>query len=346
MSLTTTAYYARNIIRYGGVGLVGFIILWTGGVAAIAAYKAAHPPYIPPENRFGKLPAIVYPEKSYEKKNFNFELPNDDFPKYKDQAKVYVVYRPVSTFLALEEETKRAKNLGFVNTPVEIKPNIYEFKNDSLNQTLTVNVLNGSYKMEYPYLNDQLLLNPEKVPSKEEAIQHALTYLQTGGQIDTDLTEGNKKVSFWKINYDGLKSVPSQSEANAVRVDFFRKNLEDDYQIKTAEPSKASVSVLVSGSGTENKRIIEVNYNYINIDRESYSTYLIKSAEQAADELKAGKYWPAVDTSTSSVSIKNVYLAYFEPISLTNYMLPVYVFEGDNNFVAYVTAVTDEWISK
>jgi hypothetical protein len=104
------------------------------------------------------------------------------------------------------------------------------------------------------------------------------------------------------------------------------------------------VSVLVSGSQLEGKRIVEVNYKYANIDREMYSTYPIKTTEEAWNELKAGNYWPASDVNGIDVAINNVYLAYFEPVSLTNYLQPIYVFEGNQDFVAYVPAITDKYI--
>ncbi len=66
--------------------------------------------------------------------------------------------------------------------------------------------------------------------------------------------------------------------------------------------------------------------------------------EEAWNDLKMGNYWPASDVETNKVTIRNMYLAYFEPISLTNYLQPIYVFEGDGKFAAYVPAVTDNFI--
>jgi len=80
------------------------------------------------------------------------------------------------------------------------------------------------------------------------------------------------------------------------------------------------------------------------IDLESFSTYPIKAVEDAWTDLEKGNYWPASDTSNESVVIRHVYLAYFEPIVLTHFLQPVFVFEGSDNFVAYVTAVMDSSI--
>lgn len=344
MSLTEIAYSSRKIIKYGGIGLVTFLIVWPIYTLAVSAYKAAHPPYIPPTLKYGILPKIVFPEKQFEKKNFTFQLPNDTFPAFKDQQKVYVVYRSNSSFLALEEDTKTAKDFGFSGTPTEIQPGIYQFKDETLNGTLTMNVLDGSFRLEYPYQNDQLLLNPKSVPTKEDAINEASRFLQSGGKMTDDLSGGEQKVSYWRIEFDGLKAVSSPSEANAVRVDFFRKNLEDNLAILSTEKDKASVSVLVSGSDVAGKKILDVSYKYTNIDRESYSTYPIKTTEQAVNDLKIGNYWPVSEVSTNDIIIRKIYLAYFEPVTLTNYMQPIFVFEGDNNFTAYVPAVVDKYV--
>jgi len=246
-------------------------------------------------------------------------------------------------YLALDEAKKIAKELRFNGEPVEKSYGIYEFKDDSFNLTLTMNVIDGSFIVRYPYLNDQMLLNTEKVPDKTEAITAAKAYLDNANKLTPDLADGQQKVTFWKIEYDGLKSVPSQSEANVARVDFFRKNLAD-LKFVTANLNEAPVSILVSGSTVDNKKVVEVNYKYMPIDEQSFSTYPIKTNNEAMADLKSGNYWPASDSGGDDVTIRKMYLAYFEPVSLTNFLEPVYVFEGDNNFVAYVQAITDKWV--
>ncbi len=344
-SLTYVAYVSRRVIKYGGFGLVGFLFLWSGLTAAVKAYKAAHPPYVAPTVRFGILNKVVFPEKQFEKKNFTAELPNDRFPKYKDQANVYVIYRSASVVGALEESKKTAALMGFTSEPREVATGVYLFNDQINNRSLTMNVLESSFKMGYPYLSDQLLLNPEHMPGKEEAINTAKSFLQQAGKLSTDLDEGEKKISYWKINFDGLKPVDGLSEANIVRVDFFRKTLGDEVQVVSTEVGKASVSVLVSGSSVAAKKVVEVNYQHVDVDTSaaSSSTYPIKSSEEAFADLKNGNYWPASDVEAKGLTIRKIYLAYFEPVNLTQFLQPVYVFEGDGNFVAYVRAITDKY---
>lgn len=338
MSLTHTAFMSRNIIKYGGIGILFIVFLWMSITTGYKIYRAAHPVYVPPTQRYGVIPAMIFPDKEKTAKNFTFEFANDSTPKFSDQARVYVIYRSSSSILALENDKKTAAQFEFTDEPTEIKTGVYEFKNSTLNKTLTMNVLEGSFKMTYPYMSDQLLLSPPKMPSKSEAIEIASSYLDVGNKYTDDLENGEKKVSFWKIQNGSLIAADSQSDGNVVRVDFYRAKL-NNLEILSEKVGQASVSVLVSGSEVADKQILEIDYKDLNIDAESYSTYPIKTAEEAIEELKSGNYWPAADVTAPQVTIRNIYLAYFEPVSLTNYLQPIYVLEGSNNFVAYIPAV-------
>jgi len=345
MSLTSVAYTSRNVIKYGGVGLVGFLFFYWGMGLAIKAYQMAHPPYVAPTVRYGVIDKVFFPEKEFQKKEFVAELPNDAFPSYKDQANVYFIYRSKSIIGALDEGKKTAASMNFFSEPKEIGIGIYVFNDTNTGRSLTMNVLQSSFKLSYPYLTDQLLLNPEQMPNKEQAIETATSFLDQAGKLSPDLEGGEKKVSYWEINFDGLKEVTALSEANIIRVDFFRKKFVEDFQVVAVEVGKAPVSVLVSGSSVAAKKVVEVNYQHVNVDSSeaSSSTYPIITSKEAFDNLNMGNYWPASDTKTTKVTIRKIYLAYFEPVNLTQFMQPIYVFEGDGGFVAYVRAVKDTY---
>ena len=347
MSLTQIAYTSRRLIKYGSIGIVAISIFWTVSKIAYNVYITAHPPYVAPTVKYGLIPRLIFPKKDTEQKNFTFELPNDSVPEFSDQAKVYVIYRPNTTFLALQEDKKTASDFGFSNEPVEIETGIYKFTDSTTNKTLVVNILTGDFTITYPYTSDQILLVPEKMPSKDEVIDIASSFLEKGNKYTEDLKNGEKIVTFWKIEGDGLKSVSSQSEANAARVDFYKEKL-DDKDILSSNFGQASVSVLVSGSTVEIKKIIGVNFKDMSINKSptSYSTYPIKTGQEVIDSLNSGNYWVAKDTASKDVVIRKIYLAYFEPMTLTNYLQPIFVAEGDNNFVAYIPAVKSNFIKQ
>ncbi|KKQ73667.1 MAG: hypothetical protein US95_C0050G0001, partial [Candidatus Woesebacteria bacterium GW2011_GWB1_38_5] len=45
-----------------------------------------------------------------------------------------------------------------------------------------------------------------------------------------------------------------------------------------------------------------------------------------------------------NIVIRKVYLAYYDPDQYTEYYQPVIVFEGDDDFTAYVSAIIDDYI--
>lgn len=342
-TLTHTAYVSRKIIKFGGFGVLGLVIIyWIGGMAWMA-WLAAHPPYVAPTVRFRILPKIVFSQKQIAKKDFTLELPNDAFPKFKDQANVYVIYRSKSVIGALEETKKTAELIGFKSPPTEQSTGIYQFNDTATNRTLTMNVLADSFKLNYDYLNDQTLLNPENMPNNTEAISLAKAFLSQAGKLYKDLDEGESKISYWKIGFGSLTEIKGLSDANIIRVDFFRKQLDSEKNIVSENLDKSSVSVLLSGSGVAAKKIVEVNYKYVNVDDSAPSTYPIKTPEMAFADMKTGYYWPATDVEAKTVTIRKVSLAYFEPITPVQFLQPVYVFEGDGGFVGYVPAVTEKY---
>jgi len=342
-SLTKTAYVARNVIKFGSIGVIGLALIWSGIVAAIRAYRIAKP--TPPDIKFGPMPVIVFPQKTFETKNFTLELPKDSFPKFPTQAKVYVIYRPISILTALETDTQTANRLGFHSKPVEVKTGVYQFTKADLDQTLTMNVLDGSFLLTYPYKNDQILINSKDLPDDKQAISLSKNFLDSANKFPDDLEEGNQTITYWRISSQAIKRVSSFSEANATKVEFNRQNLDDKYPVVSSNPDAPPISILISASSVEAKRIIDVSYKYTPIDRQSFSTYPLRSVDQAWDDLKTGQYWPSRDSQNSSITIRNVYLAYYEPTNLTNFLQPIYVFEGDSNFVAYVSAIDPTQIS-
>lgn len=342
MSLTKTAYQARNNIKFGGIGFILFVLLISAVKIGMTAMKKNRVVIAEPNVKYGILPKIVFPAKEFKPKTFSFEMPDDSFPKFENQARVYIVFRTDKSFLALEQETETARKMGFTQKGIDTGNNVYEFKNDN-NQTLRINILDGSFKLTYPYESDQLLLANQSLPTKESAKEQAKSFLASIGKLPQDLATGSQTSTFLRIENGSLKQVETISEANLVRVDFYRENFDNDVKIVSTDANKAPVSLLLSGSGVGSRNVVDVDYKYVNIDRESFATYPTKTLDQAMTEFKNGKYWPVSDVVNEKVIIRKIYLAYFEPITLTNFMQPVYVFAGDNNFIAYVSAISEKF---
>ncbi len=93
-------------------------------------------------------------------------------------------------------------------------------------------------------------------------------------------------------------------------------------------------------------QIVDGHFFHQNISTK-FSTYPLKTADQAFSELKDQKaYIASYYGNNNNVSIKNVFLAFYMEDAPQDYLMPIIIFEGDNGFFAYVSAITDEWINK
>lgn len=347
-SLTQTAYLTRKIIRYTFFVAIGITILRTGINSIAALWRDRHPEPPPPPNvAWGKLPKILDVAKAEEKPTrFRLETIDGQLPAFPDQLKVFFVVTKETKLLALDNTNALVKRLGFTNDPEKLSEEIYRYQNKVNNTTLTVNLFTQSLKFEYPYLNDQTLASSH-FESSAEPITIAQGYLNKINPSSPDISPEKTKVILYKFSPTAITPVTYLTEANLARVNFFRTDIEDNYPIFSKNIDKSNISFLVSGSDTENKQILEVDYIHYPIDREKYATYPIKSAQQAWEELQKGEYLLSkadAGAKEKEIPIRKVYLGYFDPEKLINFLEPIYIFEGDNNFVGFVEAVSVEWL--
>ncbi|MCX6791792.1 MAG: hypothetical protein NT149_02025, partial [Candidatus Gottesmanbacteria bacterium] len=152
------------------------------------------------------------------------------------------------------------------------------------------------------------------------------------------------EVLFLKVNGTQLIGTTSLSQADAEQIDFFRKPI-GDTQVLTPLPDQAPVSIIFSGSSDAKKRIIQFAYTFWPVDYEMTATYTLKTSDQAWEELQSGSgYIARYPTSGNVAVVRNVYLAYYDSFDPQTYLQPIFVFDGDNGFRAYVPAVSSSWV--
>jgi len=349
-SLTETSYLTRRIIKYSFLAIVALLLIRSGWGIFKQYWRARHPlPSTPPDVAFGKLEAIQFSSgKEKPQKGFILQTVSGDLPKMPDQAKVFFVIPQENQLLALEKTNQLAKNLGFSSSPEKIREDLYRYRNQSLKTILTINPLTKTFFFQYPYLQDQTLITLS-LPPQKEIIDAAKGFLEKTGRNHDDLLPEKAKVVLWKITPNGKQPAPSLSEANLAQVNFFREDIENQYHIYPQDLKNSNVSVLVSGDSHGNREIVEVKYTYFYIDKEKSATYPLKPISQAWEELKSKDYHLAkLDSQPTSnnIPIRQIYLAYLDPHYPTNFLQPIYVFEGDYGFFGFVPAISIEWVSE
>jgi len=349
-NLTQVAYLTRKIIRYFFTFLLIFFSLKIVGGALYRSWRARHPlppPPLPPP-AFGKLPPLNFGKEAKKPaKDFVLQTIDGNLPSLPPTAKVYFVIDKEHKFLALEKTEKIAQNLGFSLPPQKVAEDLYRYRNPTRRLTLAINPLTKTFRLQYPYLSDQTLAT-FRLTSQQQVISVAQNFLAKLERDHDDLVPEKIRITLLRFEGHRLRQALSLSEANLAQVDFFRQDIEDKYPIYPQNLKRANVSLLVSGDTEGSRQIVEAYYTYFPINRDKFAVYPLKPVAQAWEELKAKNYhlarWNSVETPT--IPIRRIYLAYFDPHYPTNFLQPIYVFEGDGDFLGFVPAVSIEWVGE
>ncbi|MBI4035243.1 MAG: hypothetical protein HY381_02500 [Candidatus Chisholmbacteria bacterium] len=347
-TLTEVAYHTRRTIKWGSIILLFLIVFRWVWNAFWAYWIAKHPPPLPPPTvAFGQLPAINFPESPFSNLTYRLETITGTTPDLGDRAPVFFMPVTRPNLLALQRATDQANLLGFTNPPEKLTDTHYRWTITSpLTTTLEMDIIHGNFVLDTTWQQDPEILGPKSLPAETQAVLEAQEFLSDAGLLAEDLKNGRTHVSFWRISATDLIPAPSLSEADFVRVDLFRQN-RDEGQILTASPTDGIVQIIFSGATTRGRRIIKVSYNYFPVDYPQSATYPVKSSAQAWEQLKAGQGFVASFTSiTTEVTVRKVTLGFFDAPTPQTFLQPIYVFEGDNNFVGYVPAVSSDWVQE
>lgn len=295
-----------------------------------------------PQVSFGKLPSISFPASS-EDNNLTYSLDTITglLPNLQSIVKVYKITPIVPNLLALQRTQEKIARIGFTNNGTQISKNDYQWISQNPPRTITIDIFSSDFTFSTPFLASDNLETFDNLNELTEAISVARSFLQALALYPKDIDEEKTKTANYSIINNSLSPVTSISNTNIVRVDFFQKDI-DNLSIYYNNGLISSINLLV-GKEQNQLQVVEGHYSYKEISNES-STYGIKTASDAFIELKQGKgYIAARPQNTNEISIKNVTLSYYIG-EKREYLMPVIVFQGDN-FIAYVSAIKDEWIS-
>lgn len=350
---------ARKVIKYGLIGFVGITILWYLGTALVKYYQAKNPPPLPdPTVDFGQLPKIDFPENTGRPK-LTLELPSGSIPTFVDRMWIYSAPIKRSSFTDAERGIETAVALGFLFKPdLKTESNYIWTNQDQLNSRLDMNIVSGHFVLSRQWQNNPALAVMASFTSDKAVITDTENYLSKVGLLSSDIL-GVEKVTYLKDDAGKLTNALSLSDADFVQLDLFRKNVDEtdpssktkevkaSYPFYRSDPNKGLLRIIVSGSKNLGDRVIGLQYGYNKIDYAVNGTYPIKTGEEAWSELiKGGGFVYRGESKTSEVKIRRVFLGYYDADVSTGYIMPIYIFLGDQGFTAYVSAVKDVWVKK
>lgn len=347
-TLTETAYYLRRLIKFGLIGVCVFLVFRAAYGRIVEYWAAAHPTPPPkPTMAFGKLPKIPFPPQEKKESVFKLETISGNLPDLPDQVKVFFIPKGEPQFATLDRAKTKAANLGFKEKPIKVSESVYRWlEQNNLFSILEMDILSGDFEITRNWQDNPAFLASNQPIIEDKAISQVRNYLSKANLLSDRLAQGQAKVSYLKFSVPSLVPAVSFSEAELTRLDFFSAPL-DNLPLMPPNPNKALVSFLLRAADKEEEKFLQVQYHHQPILEQRFAAYPLKTTAQAWSELRAGNAFiiPG-QANPQNIVIREIFLAYFEAETPTNYLMPIFVFQGDQNFYAYVSAISDQWLQE
>lgn len=334
MTLSDITGETRAVLKWGTLLLGALIILFL----LLKIKDIVFPPAPPkPTVGFGKLPQIEFPATARKNLTFSINTITGTLPTLAATEKVFKMRDTRPDLLSLDRAKEKVKIIGFEGNPTKVSENVYQWKNPD-GRTLTMNILDFNFNLSSDFLSKENI--PAFGRRADIAIGVSKDFLGQMDLFSKDLDETKTATNLFSIKDFKLIPATSLSNTQIVKVNFFQKDFNNLPVYYPGETTDSPMSFFVGES--ENPQVLEANFFYQNTSEIS-STYPLKTTEKVLEDLKEGKGYILSSGGSSNISIKKVNLGYYIGEKKQEYLIPIVVFEGDN-FLAYINAVTDEWV--
>ena len=351
-TLTNVTYMGRQALKFG---LILIIVLMVGRTflnAFTAYWKATHPPKAaPPTIGFGILPNLEFPETNSSERpsEYTLETKTGTFPKMPTQAGVYFMPDFSSTLFDDESTREIAAAYGFVLEPEIIDKRTYRFsKSSPLQSTLDIDIRAKTFELQTNYLSRQELLINKNLPDTQTAISQVKSYLSTAGLLDPDLEAASSSAAAKYLKTSGklLEEAFSVREAEFIQVDLGREPIAGQYELFTPKGHEGTVNAIITGAFGSLDNIVYLRNKHYPVDYESEETYPLRNISDAWHLLQSGEGYVYNPQAVKTAVVRYIYLGYFDNFEHQEYLQPIYVFEGDEGFLGYVSAIESKYLQQ
>lgn len=347
-TLSDATDFGRKALLALGIGIIVYLVLRMLFIAAVNYYRAMNPPPPPPPTvGFGRLPSLNFPEQANDAwpEKFVLETPRSRLPQFGDRAKVFAMEVPTPSLLADDRARTIAASYGFRTQPELLDANNYRWiKNQPIEYIFEVNLINYNFVLRSDYQTRPELVAAKSLPEKHEAVQAVKTYLNKSDSLQKDVATASGQVSYVRVLAGKVLPAVSLSDANFVQVDLHRVPVDGEIEMYSPKGGAGIVSALITGALDGDNRIVQISNHQQKVLYELVHTYPLKPINQAWSEVKDGLGYVASGEGLEEVTIRDIRLGYFDSFDDQEYLQPIYVFSGDDNFSAYVHAINSSYI--
>ena len=339
---------ALKILAATIVALFVLVFVIRGLSAVITKLFPPAPPK--PTLVFGKLTAIAFPQNITDAKlTYSIDTLTGDLPPISVQARVYEILQPQPDLLAVTKAQSMAATAGFNSSATEISDRVFEWLDKSygtgLPRSMRMDTLSYNFNIYSQYASNSALLSASNLPNQEQAVSLVKNTLSGMGLLGTDIDLSKTQTHLYALRNGSLTTSTSLSNTQIILVVMYQQDV-NGLPIYYEKPNSSNINFLVAGSSVGSGQIVGGTYAHQQVS-DIWGTYPLKTTQQAFAELKQGKAYLASYYGTSNkVSIRNAFLAYYMSSQPQNFLMPIIVFQGDNGFFAYTSAVTDVYINK
>lgn len=321
------------------------VVVMVGTLSAMSYFQSVKDntpiPTPTPSATFGTLPEIVFPDSASRPKSFELELIEGRPPEATHSAPIYLVPDKKPTLFSKRQAVTFGKKVGFLEEPVETSATILDFSDPGTNSRLTVNIATNNFYMR-KYFPDTTVFQIPTITDQNTLVNHARGYFRELRLWNDSFT--GSAVSYYSFDGTNLFKLPDARGAILARVDFFIPSV-GPYPAVSPKLTSSDIYIVFTADRSDIREVVEASFQYFPADTNISATYPTISGQEAFDALIAGKGYIAT-SNTSQAVVRKVYLAYYQPSEHQDFLQLVWVFEGDDGFVAMVPATDPVWIDQ
>ncbi|MBP9797762.1 hypothetical protein KBC70_01300 [Candidatus Woesebacteria bacterium] len=346
MTLSEFSYYVRKFGPFALIGFVVFIIFYLI-ISALITSISNRPVVVEYQPPFGQLDPIVFSRKIDYPSDISFTLENLEGRPVTSTSSALVFPMLTSRTRFGYQQTigymARAVGVDIEKTPYSIDA-LAAIYNDGVRK-LTINITDYNFTFETDYNQIGEVFSTAVIPAENTIREEARSFMRQMNKFSSAFAQGRDNIIY--LRYDQATQdfivVKNPEDANVVEVDFFPPDVDVFPNVTPKYYNSQNYVTFVFRP--EGNVIIKAQVSNYAKDFANGGYYPLKTGDQAYQELIDRKA-TIVSTAKGSnkIVIRDMFVGYYDPEVFQPYYMPVYVFLGDDGFVAYVSAVEDMYV--
>ncbi len=346
MTLTEISYNSRKYAPLAVLFLLVILIFFYAFKLLFIALQGNQSQMVYTNTIFGKIrPPFVKESTSSAGMTFTLDTVEGQPVTASPAAKVYFLPPSATHFGYNEKVYLIAKAFGFNTDLIKYRMVDTDAVFTNSKQKLSVDITNFNFTYTYDFGLDPTVFNNIQIPSADIIQNKATDFLKNVGRYPDELAQGKTNISYLVLNpTDRSVTVTDRpQDANAVEVDFYRPDIDGFPMVSPGFPSSQNY-VIMAMYDTDIK-VLRSQIQFFEKSNAQVGVYPLKTGALAWKELQEGKgYVISNPKNDTGIDVKNMFTAYLDPSIYQDYLEPVYMFLGDNNFAAYVPAVSASYL--